>query len=54
VILNKGTGGWGKENYDPRMDVTRFKVAPVKLTDAVETFTIDVNDIRMIRRTQST
>jgi hypothetical protein len=46
VIFNKGVGGWGKDNYDPRLDVARFKVAPLKLTEPVETFTIDVNDIQ--------
>ena len=46
VIFNKGVGGWGKDNYDPKLDVARFKVAPGKLTEAVETFTIDVNEIQ--------
>ena len=46
VILNKDTGGWGKDNYDASKDVARFKIAPVKLTEAVETFTIDINDIQ--------
>ena len=47
VIFNRDVGGWGKDNYDPRLDVARFKVAPVKLTDSpVENFTIDVNDIQ--------
>jgi hypothetical protein len=47
VILNKEeTGGWGKDNYDPKRDVARFKVAPVKLVDAVETFTIDVSNLQ--------
>ena len=46
VIFNKDTSGWGKENYDDSKDVARFKVAPLALKDAVETFTIDLNDIQ--------
>ena len=46
IILNKGTGGWGKDNYDVKQDVVRFKVAPAKLTEAVDSFTIDVNDLQ--------
>ncbi len=46
VIFNKDAGLWGKDNYDPRKDAARFKVAPVTLVDAVETFTIDVNNIQ--------
>jgi hypothetical protein len=46
IILNKGVGGWGKDNYDAKQDVLRFKVAPARITDAIETFTIDVNDIQ--------
>ena len=42
----QGHRRWGKDNYDARKDVLRFKVVPVKLTEAVETFTIDVNDIQ--------
>jgi hypothetical protein len=46
VILNKDAGLWGKDLYDFKKDIARFKVTPVKLTDApVETFTIDVNSI---------
>jgi hypothetical protein len=46
IILSKDTGLWGKEGYDPKNDYGRFKVAPMKLADPVETFTIDVNDIQ--------
>jgi hypothetical protein len=46
VILNKDAGLWGKDLYDPKKDVARFKVVPVKLTDPpVENFTIDINSI---------
>jgi hypothetical protein len=46
VILNKDAGLWGTDDYDPRKDVARFKVAPVKIDPPVETFTIDVNDLQ--------
>jgi len=46
VILNSDAGMWGSYSYDEAKDVARVKVAPAKLTDLVETLTIDVNDIR--------
>jgi hypothetical protein len=32
--------------YNPTNDLVRFKAVPVKLAEPVETFTIDINDIR--------
>lgn len=46
VILNKIADQWGAYKYDPKDDVVRVKVAPVALAAPVETFTIDLNDIR--------
>ena len=46
VIINKGSEQWGSYKYDEKSDVVRFKVKPVKLADAVETFTIDFDQIR--------
>ena len=46
VILNKVTGEWGAYSYKPENDAVRVKVKPVALNVPVETFTIDVNDIR--------
>jgi hypothetical protein len=46
VILNNVTGQWGSYTYDEKNDVARAKVKPVKLAEPVETFTIDLNDIR--------
>ena len=46
VILNKISDQWGAYKYDPKDDVVRVKVAPVALAEPVETFTIDINDIR--------
>lgn len=46
VILNKAPGQWGAYKYDETQDVVRVKTKPVTLAESVETFTIDVNDIR--------
>jgi len=47
VILNKiGERDWGAYAYNQANDVARVKVKPAKLADLVETFTIDINDIR--------
>lgn len=46
VILNSVTGEWGAYSYKPENDVVRVKVKPVTLNHPVETFTIDINDIR--------
>lgn len=47
VILNKvGERDWGAYNYNQQNDVVRVSARPVMLSRAVETFTIDVNDIR--------
>lgn len=46
VIINKVTGQWGAYAYDEKNDVARIKAAPVTLPGLVETFTIDIGDIR--------
>lgn len=46
VILNSVTGQWGAYRYDSKNDIVRVTAAPVGLAEPVETFTIDVNDIR--------
>lgn len=46
VIINKGSEQWGAYKYDEKTDLLRFKVKPVKLARAVETFTIDFQQIR--------
>jgi Protein of unknown function (DUF2911) len=46
VIIHKDSSQWGAYKYDEKNDIARFKATPVKLTEVVETFTIDVNDIR--------
>lgn len=47
VILGKSAPRqWGAYGYESKDDVVRVAVKPVALTDLVETFTIDLNDIR--------
>lgn len=46
VIFYKNTALASTADYDPKDDVTRVKVKPAKLSQAVESFTIDMNDIR--------
>ena len=46
VILYKDTSLWGSFNYKEADDVLRVKVNPIKLAEKVETFTIDINNIR--------
>jgi hypothetical protein len=46
VILSKVTGAWGSYSYDAKDDLLRVKAKPAALGDMVETFTIDVGDLR--------
>ena len=47
VILNKiGEKDWGAYAYNAANDAARAKVKPVALPQSVETFTIDINDIK--------
>lgn len=46
VIFNKVTGEWGAYAYKQENDAARVKVKPVTLAEPVETFTIDINDVR--------
>jgi hypothetical protein len=46
IILTKSPQQWGAYSYDPKDDVVRVAAKPVKLAEAVETFTIDINDLR--------
>ncbi len=46
VIVHKDVSEWGAYTYDPKDDVARVIAQPVTLSDAVESFTIDVNDLR--------
>jgi Protein of unknown function (DUF2911) len=46
VILNNVTGQWGAYQYDQKNDLCRITVKPIALSQPVETFIIDINDIR--------
>ena len=46
VILNKIAQQWGAYTYDAKDDVVRVPVKVTRLTEPVETLTIDINDIR--------
>jgi Protein of unknown function (DUF2911) len=46
LIFYKDPGLWGKEGYDPKNDLYRINVTPVKLAEPVETLTIELNDIQ--------
>jgi hypothetical protein len=47
VIINKiDAKDWGAYSYKKENDVARAMVKPVTLSETVETFTIDLNDIR--------
>jgi hypothetical protein len=46
IIIHKDTSQWGAYRYDAANDVARVTAQPVALATPVETFTIDVNDLR--------
>ncbi len=45
IILNKGVGKSGTQ-YDEKEDVVRFKTTPQQLSEQIETFMIEFNDLR--------
>ncbi len=46
IILNKGLTNWGTEGYKETEDVARVKVIPAKIKNMVETFTIQIANIK--------
>lgn len=46
VIINKGSDQWGAYKYDEKGDLARIKAKPVSLNQAVESFTIDFDNLR--------
>jgi hypothetical protein len=46
IIINKISDQWGAYQYDSKNDVVRVTAKPVALAEPVETFTIDIGDIR--------
>jgi len=41
IIINTNLTLWGSDGYKKEEDVARFTVKPTKITDAIESFTID-------------
>ncbi|MDR3615015.1 MAG: DUF2911 domain-containing protein [Candidatus Obscuribacterales bacterium] len=46
VIINKGAEQWGAYKYDEKDDVARIKAKPVEISRSVETFAINIDDIK--------
>lgn len=46
IIIQKDSSQWGAYTYDAKNDIARVTAKPVRLAENVETFTIDINDIR--------
>lgn len=46
VIIDKNTKLFGAFGYDPKDDLLRFTTQPVDFSEKVETFTIDIGDVR--------
>ncbi|MCU0469067.1 MAG: DUF2911 domain-containing protein [Arcicella sp.] len=45
VILNKGINNWGVDGYQASDDVAKFKVKPMTMPMAMETFTMQVANV---------
>lgn len=45
IIINKGITNWGTDGYKEAEDIIRFKVAPMKLKNRAETFTMQFSNI---------
>jgi len=45
VIVNKGISNWGVSGFDDKDDVIQFEVPVQKINDAVQSFTISVDNI---------
>jgi hypothetical protein len=46
VIINKGAEQWGAYKYDEKADVARVTAKPINLPHSIETFTINIDDIK--------
>ncbi len=46
VIIHKDSSQWGAYKYDEKNDVARLTATPVALATPVETFTIELGDLR--------
>ena len=48
IIINKGVKNWGIDGYKETEDVARFKVAPMKMKNKIETFTMNFSNIKPV------
>ena len=46
IIINKGLENWGIDGYKESEDVVRLKVPAIKISDNIETFTMQFADIK--------
>ncbi len=46
IILNKGLDNWGVDGYKESQDVCRFRVTPMKMKTKMESFTMQLADIK--------
>ncbi|MFO1449793.1 MAG: DUF2911 domain-containing protein [Opitutaceae bacterium] len=46
VIVHKAMSQWGAYKYDAKNDVVRFQATPLPLATPVETFTLQIGDLR--------
>lgn len=46
IILNKGINNWGTEGYKEADDICRFKIEPVRMRTKLETFTIQIANVK--------
>jgi hypothetical protein len=46
IIINKGIKNWGTEGYKESEDVCRFKVNALKLSNKLETFTMEFAEVK--------
>lgn len=46
VVFNKGLNNWGIDGYKQEEDVARVKVKPMKLDDAIESFTMQFMNVK--------
>jgi hypothetical protein len=46
IIINKGANNWGTDGYKESQDVIHFTAAPVRTTPKLESFTIQIDDVK--------
>lgn len=51
IIINKSLTNWGADGYNKELDAARFTVHPKMLAEPVQTFTINIGNIRLNRCT---